>query len=413
MNKKIRLGDVATLITKGTTPTTLGFSFVDDGINFIKIESIDENGNFLPDKFAHISSECDEKLKRSRLQENDILFSIAGAIGRTAIVTQSSLPANTNQALAIIRIPPGTLDYRFLLYALQSQAVAEQSEQHKQGVAQLNLSLKNIADIEIPSVSAMEQAKIVVNLDAVSDLIAMRKEQLQQLDQLVKSRFIELFGDPISNPKGLPVKTLKQLSVLITNGNTPKGGSENYVADGILFIRSQNVWRNRIELDDVAFIDESTHYNLRKSSLKHKDILITKTGRINTENSSLGRAALYLGEDDSANINGHVYLVRLDGSVVPEYVITILTSEAYRKYIRKVCVGGIDKRQINLDQVEDFPIILPPIKEQTEFATFVEQTDKLKFAVQNAADLQIMLILNLANYHWKHRASVSDKGVKL
>ena len=167
--------------------------------------------------------------------------------------------------------------------------------------------------------------------------------------------------------------------MLITNGNTPKGGSENYVTDGILFIRSQNVWRNRIELDDVAFIDESTHYSLRKSSLKHKDILITKTGRINTENSSLGRAALYLGEDDSANINGHVYLVRLDGSVVPEYVITILTSEAYRKYIRKVCVGGIDKRQINLDQVEDFPIILPPIREQTEFAAFVEQTDKLKY----------------------------------
>lgn len=118
---------------------------------------------------------------------------------------------------------------------------------------------------------------------------------------------------------------------------------------------------------------------MKKSSLKHKDILITKTGRINTENSSLGRAALFLGKDDSANINGHVYLVRLDGSVVPEYVISILTSEAYRKYIRKVCVGGIDKRQINLDQVEEFPIILPSVEQQNEFATFVEHTDKLKF----------------------------------
>lgn len=247
-----------------------------------------------------------------------------------------------------------------------------------------SLTKSNLLNIEINVPSLEAQGKIVDRLDQVEDLIKMRKAQLQQLDQLVKSRFIELFGDPISNPKGLPVKTLKQLSVLITNGNTPKGGSENYVTDGILFIRSQNVWRNRIELDDVAFIDESTHYSLRKSSLKHKDILITKTGRINTENSSLGRAALYLGEDDSANINGHVYLVRLDGSVVPEYVITILTSEAYRKYIRKVCVGGIDKRQINLDQVEDFPIILPPIKEQTEFAGFVEQTDKLKLAVTEA-----------------------------
>ena len=125
---------------------------------------------------------------------------------------------------------------------------------------------------------------------------------------------------------------------------------------------------------------------MKKSSLKHKDILITKTGRINTENSSLGRAALFLGKDDSANINGHVYLVRLDGSVVPEYVISILTSEAYRKYIRKVCVGGIDKRQINLDQVEEFPIILPSVKQQNEFATFVEHTDKLKFEVKEALE---------------------------
>ena len=127
---------------------------------------------------------------------------------------------------------------------------------------------------------------------------------------------------------------------------------------------------------------------MKKSSLKHKDILITKTGRINTENSSLGRAALFLGKDDSANINGHVYLVRLDGSVVPEYVISILTSEAYRKYIRKVCVGGIDKRQINLDQVEESPIILPSVKQQNEFATFVEHTDKLKFDSINCLLIQ-------------------------
>ena len=250
------------------------------------------------------------------------------------------------------------------------------------------IKLGNLTEAQIPLCSIEEQYEIVKTLEKVNGLITDRKEQLSKLDEVVKSRFIELFGDPISNPKGLPVKTLKQLSTLITNGNTPKGGSENYVDDGILFIRSQNVWRNRIELDDVAYIDEETHRSLKKSSLKHKDILITKTGRINTENSSLGRAALFLGKDDSANINGHVYLVRLDGSVVPEYVISILTSEAYRKYIRKVCVGGIDKRQINLDQVEEFPIILPSVKQQNEFATFVEHTDKLKFDSINCLLIQ-------------------------
>ena len=195
-----------------------------------------------------------------------------------------------------------------------------------------------------------------------------------------KSRFIEMFGDPIDNPLGWPVKRLSEISALITNGNTPQGGSTNYVESGILFLRSQNVWRNRIELDDVAYIDEATHESMRKSSLRNRDILITKTGRINTENSSLGRSALFIGEDDSANINGHVYLVRIQNSASPEFVVQILTGEPYRKYIRKVCVGGIDKRQINLDQVEDFPIIIPPIDMQREYTDFVAQTDKSKYS---------------------------------
>lgn len=195
-----------------------------------------------------------------------------------------------------------------------------------------------------------------------------------------------MFGEPIDNPMGWEVKTLKELSILITNGNTPKGGSENYVDSGIVFLRSQNVWRNRIDLSDAAYIDEQMHNKMKKSSVKYKDILITKTGRINTENSSLGRAALYLGEDDTANLNGHVYLVRLNDTVVPEYVVTILTGEAYRKYIRKVCVGGIDKRQINLDQVENFPIILPPKDLQKQFTAFVEQTDKSKLAVKHVLE---------------------------
>ena len=86
---------------------------------------------------------------------------------------------------------------------------------------------------------------------------------------------------------------------------------------------------------------------MQKTSLKSGDILITKTGRINTENSSLGRAAMFLGEDDSANINGHVYLIRLKPEVLKEFVLYIMTSLEYREYIRSVCVGGIDKRQID------------------------------------------------------------------
>ena len=294
-----------------------------------------------------------------------------------------SYEAATNQACAAF-LPNENVLPTYLYYFLSSKR--DQFVKDGVGGAQPNISAGYLKNVQFGLIPMQQQIDIVEKLDKVEKLIALRKEQLAKLDQLVKSRFIELFGEPIANQKNLPVKTLKEISTLITNGNTPKGGSENYVENGITFLRSQNVWRNNIVLDDVAYIDEETHESMKKSSVHYKDILITKTGRINTENSSLGRAALYLGEDDSANINGHVYLVRLDDTVVPEYVVTILTGEAYRRYIRKVCVGGIDKRQINLDQVEEFPIILPPKEQQEQFADFVRQIDKSKLAIQQSLD---------------------------
>ena len=278
------------------------------------------------------------------------------------------------------------LSIRYFMYYLKSHHFKDQLAHFITGSAQLNYGPSHLSKMTMPLIDLPEQEIIVERLDKLQSIITHRKQQLEKLDELVKARFVEMFGEPISNPMGWKIKKLSELSELITNGNTPKGGSENYVDSGILFLRSQNVWRNRIDLDDVAYIDDETHKKMKKSSVHYNDILITKTGRINTENSSLGRAALFQGDDNSANINGHVYLVRLKNIVSPKFVVTILTGEAYRKYIRKVCVGGIDKRQINLDQVEDFPIIMPPLELQNQFADFVKQVDKSKVAVQKALD---------------------------
>lgn len=299
-------------------------------------------------------------------------------VGRVMQLPAKSSVIGTMQYI----IPNVGINVSYLAYAMEHMDLAK----YYTGATIPHIYFKDYYKEELQAHSEEEQRKIAAVLDKVSDLISLRKRQFEKLDELVKARFVESFGEPIANPMGWPVKTLKELSILITNGNTPKGGSENYVDNGIVFLRSQNVWRNLIDLSDVAYIDEDTHKSMQKSSVCNNDILITKTGRINTENSSLGRAALYTGPDNSANINGHIYLVRLSEAVVPQYVVTILTGEAYRKYIRKVCVGGIDKRQINLDQVEEFPIIIPPKPLQKQFAEFVEQVDKLKLSVQNSLD---------------------------
>ena len=255
---------------------------------------------------------------------------------------------------------------------------------HITGTTRGKLTKSALSNIEILLPELEKQNIIVEILDKAQQLIDKRKKQIESLDELVKSQFIEMFGDPINNPMGWQVKKLKDISTKILSGNTPKGGSEVYVDSGIMFFRSQNVWKNKLVLDDIAYIDEDTHNKMLKSSLKHRDILMTKTGRINTENSSLGRAAMYLGEDDKANINGHVYLIRLKEEILNEFILFILTSKEYRGYIRSVCVGGIDKRQLNKEHIEDFPIIFPPIEQQKEFVTYAKQVDKLKFEMEKS-----------------------------
>ena len=355
--------------------------------NYITIKDIYDGQIHITEKTDKVDNDAIQIIKkRSQIKVGDILFVSIGRIGETAIVTEKDDTWDVNESVFVFTINKEIITPEYFCMLFQSDAVQKYLTSNSSGSTFKSIKMNQLEKMVFDLPSLTVQESIISRISNVKHICSLRASELTQLDNLIKARFVELFGEPIANPMGWPVKRLKDLSVLITNGNTPKGGSENYVENGITFLRSQNVWRNRIELDDVAFIDEATHESMKKSSLHHDDILITKTGRINTENSSLGRAALFKGADDSANINGHVYLVRLDGSIVPEFVVTILTGEAYRKYIRKVCVGGIDKRQINVDQVEDFPIIIPPYEKQKAFAAFVAQVDKSKSVVQKALD---------------------------
>ena len=358
--KKIRLGDIATLITKGTTPTTIGFSFVDTGVNFVKIESISENGEFLSDKFAHITDECDNKLKRSQLEENDILFSIAGAIGRTAIVPRSILPANTNQALAIIRIPRNAINLRFVLYALQSQAVEEQSEKQKQGVAQLNLSLKNISDILIPLVSSEKQDEIVRNLAAVDAAIAIRKEQIRLIDQLVKSRFIELFGEPLSNQKGWQTMSIVEAA--------PIKSQRGDLADEVWLLNldaveaqtgtvlfKHRVQRGEINASTVYFTAESVLYSKLRPYLNK----------------------VVMPDEDGVATSEMIPMYPLADRLNRAYLCYWLRSDAFVRHISEK-VAGAKMPRVSMDYLRSMAIEMPPLELQEQFAAFVEQTDKSK-----------------------------------
>ena len=371
--------------------------YENQGIRVLRITNV-QKGNIVDDDPKYYPLSLTDEIRNYLLKESDLLMSLTGNVGRVGLLTKEMLPAALNQRVACLRILSNGLNLGFLFHYLNSDKFEQDAVLSAKGIAQKNMSTEWLKDYKLPLPPISVQQSIVSELDKINELIRLKKEQLKDYDNLAQSIFYEMFGDPVVNEKGWEVKKLGELSDLICNGNTPKGGSEVYVDTGFLFLRSQNVWKNRIELEDVAFIDEATHKSLKKSSLKHNDLLITKTGRINTENSSLGRTALFEGEDNSANINGHVYLVRLKDGMVHKFVLYILISNSYRELIRKTCVGGIDKRQLNKDHIEDFPIIFPPIELQKKYVERIELIEKQKDQVRSTIQALETLLASRMQY---------------
>jgi type I restriction enzyme S subunit len=177
------IGEITKVVTKGTTPTTLGGKFTEEGINFIKVESISESGSFLKSKFAFIDDYTHELQKRSQVQQGDVLFSIAGTIGRVAIATNSILPANTNQAIAIIR--PDKVDSNFLRLLMKSSLIQSDTKSNVVQAVQANLSLGVIKDTKF----ILPNNKTLVEFKQVSkSLIEMVEELTKEIEDLIQLR---------------------------------------------------------------------------------------------------------------------------------------------------------------------------------------------------------------------------------
>ena len=266
-------------------------------------------------------------------------------------------------------------------------------ERHNKAVTIPSLTKADLLKIDIPLPPKSTQLAIVSELDKINELICLKKEQLKDLDKLAQSIFYEMFGDPVENNREWTIQHLGDLCDKISNGYNAKLEEDTYKSEGIMYFRCQNVWRNHFDYSDLVYIDENTNQKMRSSSLKHNDFLITKIGRINTENSSLGRVSLYEGEDDKANLSGNLCFARLkQGAAVHKFILYILISNQFRNYIRRTTVGGIDKRALNVRQISSFPIISPPLHLQQLFAQRIEQIEHQKSEVQKAiTDLETLL----------------------
>ena len=372
--KRVQLSEMAELITKGTTPTTLGYEFQDSGVNFLKIECFDENGAFINSKVAHISEECHEKLKRSQLKNGDILFSIAGAIGRVAIVTEEMLPANTNQALAIIRIADENVYLPYIKLILTSPIVKEQFEKKKQGVAQLNLSLKDINEISIPLLSKEKQIELAELFGKVANVIAKRNKELHSLDSLIKARFVELFGDPIKNPKGWEVVTIGDIVTDVRYGTSNpavEGGRYPYLRMNNLTVDGH------LDLKDLKYIDISDD-EIEKYVVRKGDILFNRTNSIEL----VGKTAVFDLSEDMV-IAGYIIRVRLTEKMLPEVLSQYLNMEAIKDILQGMAKGAVNQANINAQELQSIKVYMPEMELQKQFVKMKEQVDKSKVVLES------------------------------
>lgn len=193
----VKLLDISNRITKGTTPTSLGKDFVDFGINFIKAESITDCGDFIPEKFAYIDNLTNKMLKRSIIEEHDILFSIAGVIGRVALATKHILPANTNQALAIIKPKLELVNPLFLKYFLNSNYHRSQTSDSTVKTAQANISLAALGNTNILLPLLKEQKQIAELFQSIETAIERVERQEKNLLDLKNKLLRDLFTEAL------------------------------------------------------------------------------------------------------------------------------------------------------------------------------------------------------------------------
>lgn len=173
----VTLDSITTKITKGTTPTSVGCTFENNGINFIKSESLGNSRNLDRSKFAFISEQTHEKLKRSQIETNDILFSMAGMfLGKTAIVTSDLIPANTNQAVAIIRIDTDKANHEYVYYYLNQRSIIQTINASSAQSAQPNINLKQIGQLGINLPDRKTQDRIAAILSTIDIKIEVNNQ---------------------------------------------------------------------------------------------------------------------------------------------------------------------------------------------------------------------------------------------
>ena len=329
----------------------------------------------------YVNREKYEELKRFNIHGGDIIVSCRGTIGETYIVPDDAPLGIMHPSIMKIRLKPGVYNKQYFNLLLQNYLKQHEDEANGSGI-KMAISAKELGATLFPVPNMAEQNQIASAFTQVEELISLRKEQLAKLDQLVKSRFVELFGDPVQNPMEWETVLLKSATSKIGSGATPKGGKESYQTEGITLIRSMNVHDGRFEYKDLAHITDEQAKQLENVTVEENDVFINITG------ASVARSCIVPKHILPARVNQHVAIIRCITSMLnPMFANHMFLNTSFKGQLLDIGESsGATRQAITKQQLETLTVILPPLEQQERFATFVEQTDKSKLAVQKSLE---------------------------
>lgn len=379
MIKYVKLGEICKILN--------GFAFKSEkymatGIRVVRITNVqkgyieDADPEFYP-------LEEQKNIEKYMLYEGDLLISLTGNVGRVAVLQKELLPAALNQRVACLRISDAGRIYKpYLFHYLNSDYFEQQCIMSAKGVAQKNMSTEWLKEYEIPLPTIEKQREIAEIFSRIDELISGRKQQTTILEQTVKSRFIEMFGDPNNNPMRWSKVELAECLINIENGKSfvcdsePRTGANPAVLK--LSAATYGYYQpheNKAMLDDTLFVE---------SAEVHKgDLLFT---RKNTP-ELVGMCAYVYETPAKLMMPDLIFRLNTKSNCNKIFLWKIINLDLFRSNVTALSSGSAKSMSnISKERLMGLEIILPPIELQEQFANFVEQIDKSKFEIQQSLE---------------------------
>ena len=371
---KYKLDDLCEFITDGTHQTP---EYCEEGgVIFLSSKDVTER-KINWDDVKHIPDSLHEKLyKRLRPQKNDILLAKNGTTGVAAIVDRDEI-FDIYVSLAVLR-PIKSIYPKYLLYAINSPVAKRQFDAGLKGIGVPNLHLGVIRETVINVAEREEQELICETLDKVAGIIDKRKAELNALDDLIKARFVEMFGDPISNPLGWKKRVLREVCTKLNDGT--HFSPESFETGEYKYITAKNIKMSGFDFSNITYVSEEVHRPIyERCNPEYGDVLYIKDG------VTTGIAMVNTLEEEFTLLSS-VALLKQDRRIMNGYFLTaLLNNESMYTDIRNN-MGGAAITRLTIAKLNAIKVILPPFDLQNQFADFVHQVDKLKLQVQKSLD---------------------------